>query len=140
MAGGQSNQDGDVGYQIAPMIDLILVLMVFFMIVVASQQKENELGITLPGKGLSSTQAKESVPIKIGIEADQSINFNDASIASPTEKELDALIAKLQEQVQLFDDKIPVIIAPQPDTPHGRVMDVLNACSAAKIKNVSFEG
>jgi hypothetical protein len=44
----------------------------------------------------------------------------------------------LTEQITLFDDKIPVIISPQPDVNHSRVIDVLNACVAAHVKNITF--
>ncbi len=139
MAGGGENADGDVGFQIAPMIDLILVLMVFFMSTVALKQVENELGITLPGtsSGLASTQASR-VDLNIGIDLDGSVNLNGATVGGADDKDLNGLRDKLKEQVELFGDKIPVVIAPQPEVPHGRVIDVLNACSATKIKNVSF--
>jgi biopolymer transport protein ExbD len=32
----------------------------------------------------------------------------------------------------------PVIIRPLPDTPHERVIDVLNSCRKARVKNLSF--
>ncbi len=141
MAAGGEKSDGDVGFQIAPMIDLILVLMVFFMTTVALKQVENELGITLPGTNpLASTQARSAVDLRIGIDDDGSVNLNDATIADPSDKELTQLRDKLKEQVELFGDKTPVVIVPQPDVKHGRVIDVLNACSASKIKNISFGG
>jgi biopolymer transport protein ExbD len=140
MAGGGGGSDGDLGFQIAPMIDLILVLLVFFMSTVALKQVENELGITLPGTGLGKTDAKATVPMNIGIDMDGSVNLNGEAIAPAMEKDLSKLVTKLQEQVQIFDDKIPVIIMPQSEVPHRRVIDVLNACSAAKVKNISFGG
>jgi hypothetical protein len=48
------------------MVDLILVLMVFFMTTVAMKPKEKELGVQLPG----STLVNETVPITIGIDPD----------------------------------------------------------------------
>ncbi|MBI4027646.1 MAG: biopolymer transporter ExbD [Verrucomicrobia bacterium] len=140
MAGGGGGSDGDVGFQIAPMIDLILVLMVFFMSTVAMKQVENELGVTLPGTGGVSSEAKTTVELNIGIDIDGSVNLNSEPIGPPNDKELTALRKKLAEQVQLFGDKTPVTIMPQPDVQHGRVMDVVNACSAAKVKNISFGG
>lgn len=141
MAGGGEKADGDVGFQIAPMIDLILVLMVFFMTTVALKQVENELGITLPGQSaaMANTQVAK-VDLRIGIDLDGSISLNDAPIGAPHDKDLLQLRSRLKEQVDLFGDKIPVTIVPQSEVPHRRIVDVLNACSATKIKNISFGG
>ena len=140
MAGGSEQADGDIGFQIAPMIDLILVLLVFFMSTVALKQVENELGINLPGRGLGYTDANITVEMSIGIDADGSVNLNNESLGGPEDRELQKLRAKLAEQITLFNNKVPVIIAPQANVPHRRVIDVLNACSAAGIKNISFGG
>jgi biopolymer transport protein ExbD len=139
MAGGGGGSDGDCGFQIAPMIDLILVLMVFFMSTVALKQVENELPIALPGKALGDTPPSK-VDLNVTIEADGSISLNGEAVADQADKELPTLRARLKEQVDLFDDKIPVVIIPQSDVKHGRVIDVLNACSAANIRNISFGG
>jgi biopolymer transport protein ExbD len=140
MAGGASNADGDVGFQIAPMIDLILVLMVFFMATVALKQVENELGIALPGKGLANSQANQTVDLNIGIEMDGTVSLNNEPVGNPNDIDLQDLRARLKEQISLFDDRIPVVINPQPDVPHQRVVQVLNACSAAKVRNLCFGG
>jgi len=138
MAGGGGSSDGDVGFQIAPMIDLILVLMVFFMSTVALKQVENELGIALPSTGLPGTETAKNDPINIGIDIDGSVNWNGEVIAPNEDHDLMGLRDKLKEQIGYFGDKIPVVILPQPEVPHGRIVDVLNACSAAKIKNIAF--
>jgi biopolymer transport protein ExbD len=139
MSGSGENADGDVGFQIAPMIDLILVLLVFFMTTVAVKQVENELGIGLPGR-VAETQAKLSVDMNISIDADGSVSLNTEPVGDPDDKELTKLRSKLSEQISLFDDKIPVIISPQPDVEHNRVIDVLNACVGARVKNITFGG
>jgi biopolymer transport protein ExbD len=76
MASGGENADGDVGFQIAPMIDLILVLLVFFMSTVALKQVETELGIGLPGKSMAATDAKLAVDMNVTIDADGTVSLN----------------------------------------------------------------
>ncbi len=140
MAGGGGNADGDVGFQIAPMIDLILVLMVYFMATVALKVVENELGIQLPGTSTGNSDAAEKVELNIGIDVDGSVTVNTENVADPKDKQLKGLRARLQNQIKLFTDKCPVIIVPQGAVKHARVIDVLNACSAEKVKNISFGG
>src|SRR5260370_1234921 len=48
MAGSVGSDDGDIGFQIAPMVDVVFVLMLFFMACAGSQVKEKELKIALP--------------------------------------------------------------------------------------------
>ena len=50
MAGGGSS-DGDYGLQIAPMLDVMFVLLLFFMVMAGKQVKEAELGVQVPGRG-----------------------------------------------------------------------------------------
>jgi biopolymer transport protein ExbD len=44
----------------------------------------------------------------------------------------------LKQTIQKFGDKDPVILRPDPQAKHERVMDVLNAASAAGVTKLSF--
>jgi len=101
---------------------------------------ENELGIQLPGTSTQTSEAVEKVELNIGIDVDGSITVNAVQVADPKDKQLKELRARLQQQIKLFTPKCPVIIVPQGDVKHGRVIDVLNACSAEKVQNISFGG
>ena len=57
---------------------------------------------------------------------------------SPTSKELPDLKAWLKDTISKFGDKDPVIIRPDPQTNHERIMDVLNAASASGVTKLSF--
>ncbi len=60
------SEDGDVGFQIAPMVDVVFVLLLFFMASAGSQIIEKELNISLPsGKSASNYNAPPSTPIVI---------------------------------------------------------------------------
>lgn len=141
MAGGGGGADGDVGFQIAPMIDLILVLLVFFMSTVALKQVENELGIQLPGtSSVKDSSASQKVEQTVSIDVDGSVSVNNEQVGNAQDRDLEGLRTKLKEQCALFGDSTPVIIVPGPDVLHARVIDVLNACSASGVKNISFGG
>jgi biopolymer transport protein ExbD len=45
---------------------------------------------------------------------------------------------KLKQVLDLFGEKQPVIIHPQPKVRQQRIIDVLNACAAVGVKNLSF--
>ncbi|MEI6072964.1 MAG: biopolymer transporter ExbD [Verrucomicrobiae bacterium] len=139
MAGGGVSEDGDVGFQIAPMVDVVFVLLLFFMSCAGQQVLEMELNISLPsGRSAGAASSVPSTPIIIDVMPDGKIQMNNKVYDSPTSKELPELKAWLKETIAKFGDKDPVIIRPDPQTKHERVMDVLNAASAAGVTKLSF--
>ena len=59
MGGGGVSEDGDPGFQIAPMVDVVFVLLLFFMASAGSQVIEKELNISLPS-GRSASAASSA--------------------------------------------------------------------------------
>ncbi|MEO7931829.1 MAG: biopolymer transporter ExbD [Chthoniobacterales bacterium] len=137
MAGSVGSEDGDVGFQIAPMVDVVFVLLLFFMAMAGTQKTELELSINLPGGGKASS-GPPPTPIIIDINQDDSIVVNGKTFDSPTTKNLVQLQAWLSETIKMFGSKDPVIIRPSMETQQERIIDVLNAAAAAKVTNLSF--
>ncbi len=139
MGGGGVSEDGDPGFQIAPMVDVVFVLLLFFMASAGSQVIEKELNISLPsGRSASSAGALPSTPIIIDILPDGKVQMNNKVYDSPQSRELPELRTWLKETIAKFGDKDPVILRPDPMTKHERVMDVLNAASASGVTKLSF--
>jgi biopolymer transport protein ExbD len=139
MAGGGMSSDGDIGFQIAPMVDVVFVLLLFFMASAGSQVLEMELNINLPsGRAGISDTGPPPTPIIIDIQPDGNIFMNDRLFDSPSSKELPELRAWLVDTIDRFGDKSPVIVRPDLDAFHERIMDVLNAAAAAGVKNLTF--
>ncbi len=139
MAGGGVSEDGDAGFQIAPMVDVVFVLLLFFMASAGSQIVEKELNINLPsGRTENAQPGTPSTPIIIDIFPDGQVQLNNRVYDNPTDKELPELRAWLKDTIDKFGDKDPVIIRPDPQTKHERIMDVLNSAAAAGVKNLTF--
>jgi biopolymer transport protein ExbD len=138
MAGSVGEADGDVGFQIAPMVDVVFVLMLFFMASAGSQVSERELGINLPSGAKAGASAGLKTPIIISIDANGQVNMNDKNFGNPQDKNLNELKEWLTNQMARFDDQDPVIIRPVSETRHERIIDVLNAAAAAGVKNLTF--
>ena len=139
MGGGGVSEDGDPGFQIAPMVDVVFVLLLFFMASAGSQVIEKELNISLPsGRSASAAGGVPSTPIIIDILPDGKVQMNNKIYDSPQSRELPELRTWLKETITKFGDKDPVILRPDPMTKHERVMDVLNAASASGVTKLSF--
>lgn len=136
MAGSVGSEDGDMGFQIAPMVDVVFVLMLFFMACAGAQQVELELKIKLPA-GQGSGDSKVT-PIIIDISSDGLVSMNNQTYGQTSDKTLQSLRDWLKNAIDTFGDKDPVIIRPSPDAKHERIIDVLNAAAYAKVKNLSF--
>ena len=137
MAGSVGSEDGDIGFQIAPMVDVVFVLMLFFMASAGSQIVENELNISLPSGAQAAPGSTQKTPIIIDISADGQVVGNNTSFGTTTDRALLPLRDWLKA-TQSFGSEDPVIIRPNSDTKHERIIDVLNACAAAGIKNLTF--
>src|SRR4029434_811053 len=86
MAGSIGSDDGDMGFQIAPMVDVVFVLMLFFMACAGSQIVESQLNVNLPaGKGAGSS---DKTPIIIDISSDGLVSINNTGYGQPAATKL----------------------------------------------------
>ncbi len=131
----------DVGFQIAPMIDVVFVILVFFMALAAQIKIEQILQTKLPGISVSGT-ATEFVDEQI-LQIDDlgDVTLNDESYDSPESRELPMLtgtLVRLKESSDAANSKVVVTLISHPDSPYYRTIDVLNALAVAGITNVTF--
>lgn len=137
MAGSVGSEDGDIGFQIAPIVDVVFVLMLFFMASAGAQVIEKELSINLP----SNTSEKKSdtpiLPIIVAIAADGTVQINGTTYDTPESRELPETRAKLKEMLE-FGNQNPVIITPAPEARQEFIVRVLNAAAAAGVKKLTF--
>lgn len=134
MSGG-GGEEGEFGLQIAPLLDVLFVLLLFFMVTAGSKEREAELGIRLPSRG--SMGETPQTPINIRILPGGEILYNDARLKVKEGRDLPELVGRLKSIIAKFDDQ-PVIILPSAQAQHQRIVDVLNACNAADVKNLAF--
>src|SRR5215210_1423213 len=93
MAGSVGSEDGDLGFQIAPMVDVVFVLLLFFMACAGSKVVEKELAINLPS-GAKSTQGTAVTPLIIDISPDGQVSMNNDLYGNPSDKNLVSLKEK----------------------------------------------
>ena len=136
MAGGGGGESGDFGFQIAPMVDVVFVLLLFFMACAGQNIKEGFFQIGLPSSSTSTTDFK--IPIIVDVDALGNVFVNgDPKSAGPKDRDLKQLEEFLKSAMKSSPDD-PVIIRPNMEARHERVVDVLNACRIARVAKLTF--
>lgn len=128
--GRQLEQQGDE-IQMAPLIDIIFLILVFFMVTSAYSNLESEVDITLPTADSAVQSERSQGEIFINVRDDGSIIVNERSMEIPE------LLGVLQRVAEYFPGG-SVIIRADEGVNHGRVMAVLDSCRKADIQNISF--
>ena len=139
--GGFDTNDGNVGFQIAPMIDVVFVIMLFFMVMAGAVKVENELNTQLPGTAATSTSTDFVDEQIITISDIGEVMLNDEPFDSPQSTELPQLKGTLMRLKQNADAaKTPAVVTIVSDeqAKYSRTVDVLDALAVAKIDNVTF--
>ncbi|MBV8812917.1 MAG: biopolymer transporter ExbD [Verrucomicrobia bacterium] len=120
-----------LGFMIAPMVDILLVILVFFIVTWNFALAENELDVRVP----SATKANEPQPyvgqVVINVKADGAIVVNRQT-KSPAE-----LLDQLKQLAQLYPDQA-VIVRGDEAVDYKHIVEVLDICRQADIWNVAF--
>jgi biopolymer transport protein ExbD len=131
-----------LGFQIAPMIDVVFVIMLFFMVMTGSLKVERELKTKLPRPdGLTQLVKFPVEEITLGIFEDGAVTLNEAAFDSPKDKALPMLtdtLKRLATSSARQKQKLLVTIQAEEQASYERIVDVLNALHQAQIQNVTF--
>jgi biopolymer transport protein ExbD len=126
------------GFQIAPMIDIVFVIMLFFLVMAAGMRVERSISIQLPGQETPEHDFRfPDAEVTIGIAEDGVVTLNDEAFDSPAGKNLPQFTRTLQRLARQ-DQTTLVTLNAAPFASYERVMDVLNALHAAGLGRVTF--
>ena len=134
-------KDGELGFQIAPMIDVVFVIMLFFMVMAGSVKVERELNSQLPGNAETSNATEFVDEVVITISEAGEISLNDEPLAAVGEGNLQRLQRTLTDLKTASDQaKSPTVVTvvSEPKAKYARTIDVLDSLAIAGITNVTF--
>ncbi len=124
---------------ITPMVDVVFLLLIYFMFL--PLQQEADIGIKLPSQKPPSKDIELPSEHIIDIFPNGLILLNGVPMDSSDDREMARLsttLTRLRMSSDRLGDDTVVKIQADPDSPHKRSIDVLNACSKAEISKVSF--
>lgn len=130
-----------VEMQMGPMIDMVFLLLVFFMVSAKPVKQESDINIGLPGTVAQEEALEIPDEQRIQIQPNGQVMLNDQPMDSPASAEMPALLSTLKRFKESADsNKTEALITIDADDAanHERIVQVLNACAQAKITGVTF--
>lgn len=141
MKQARQEMPSDAGFQIAPMIDVVFVIMLFFMVMAGAVKVEHELKTTLPGNAETAKETEMPDEITIGVSENGAITINEDPVGLPNDKTLEGLyneMMKMATAAKQSKTKLLITVQAEEAAKYERVINVLDVLARADITNVTF--
>ena len=119
------------GIQLAPLVDVLLLLLIFFLLTWNAARNENELDVKVPKASAAKEKGAPIGDVVVNVKADGNVVVNRRTL---TGAELTELLKGL---VQLNSEQAVVIRGDEAGA-YRNIIGVLNICTEAGITNVAF--
>jgi biopolymer transport protein ExbD len=119
------------GIQLAPLVDVLLLLLIFFLLTWNAARNENELDVKVPKASAAKEKSAPIGDVVVNVKADGNVMVNRRTLTSSELSEL------LKSLVQLNADQAVVIRGDEAGA-YKNIISVLNICTEAGITNVAF--
>jgi biopolymer transport protein ExbD len=120
-----------IGFQIAPMVDILLVLLCFFIITWNFARKEMELDVKVPAAQSGQEGASAVNQTVLNVKRDGTIVWNRKTVP------IAELRSRLGELARIYPD-YAIILRGDESGPYRNIVNVLDVCRDAGIWNVAF--
>jgi biopolymer transport protein ExbD len=119
------------GIQLAPLVDVLLLLLIFFLMTWNAARNENELDVKVPKASAAKEKAAPIGDVVVNVKSDGNVVVNRRTLST---SELSDLLKNL---VQLNAEQA-VVIRGDEGGAYKNIVSVLNLCSEAGVTNVAF--
>jgi biopolymer transport protein ExbD len=119
------------GIQLAPLVDVLLLLLIFFLMTWNAARNENELDVKVPKASAAKEKSAPIGDVVVNVKADGNVVVNRRTLSG---SELGELLKGL---VQLNSEQAVVIRGDEAGA-YKNIIGVLNVCSEAGVTNVAF--
>jgi len=136
----KNSEEGKVELQIAPLIDVVFLLLIYFMVTASLIKKEGDISFLLPASIPQTEMVEVPVEILIEIAEDGLVQAEGLRFAAE-DRMLHDLVSHLQglrQMAQSQQSLFSVNLLPDGEALHDRVIDVMDACAAAGVENLTF--
>lgn len=124
-------REEDEGLPMTPLIDVVFLLLIFFLTATSFHKKERDIKVNPPKASEAKAQPRHEREITINVRSEQDGGF---ITVNGRFKSLQELAELLTEAAKANPNQL-VIIRGDKHAYHQRIVDVLNACKKANITN-----
>ena len=125
-----SSQQG-AELELAPMIDVVFLLLIFFIVTWQFARFERDMDISVPAAEEAENTDRQIGEIIVNVRSDGSIILNGRDVSEPE------LLTKLQSISEAYPDQA-VILRGSSDADFQSIINVLDQIKKAGIWNVAF--
>src|SRR3984893_14010562 len=119
------------GIQLAPLVDVLLLLLIFFLLSWNAARNENELDVKVRKASSAKEKTAPIGDVVVNVKADGNVIVNRRTLGAPELGEL------LKGLVQLNPEQAVVIRGDEAGA-YKNIISILNICTEAGITNVAF--
>jgi biopolymer transport protein ExbD len=119
------------GIQLAPLVDVLLLLLIFFLLTWNAARNENELDVKVPKASAAKEKSAPIGDVVVNVKTDGNVVVNRRTLSATELSEL------LKSLVQLSPEQAVVIRGDEAGA-YKNIVNVLNICTEAGVTNVAF--
>ncbi len=135
--GSQNDQD-ETGIELTPLIDVVFLLLIFFMIS-TTFTKETSLKINLPeASGEQANAEPTSIEVQIGAESQYAIVASTDGAAKPLINSNRDTLKRALGSFKSEQQKLLLIIRADRKAPHEAVIKVMDVAQELGLSNITF--
>jgi biopolymer transport protein ExbD len=119
------------GIQLAPLVDVLLLLLIFFLMTWNAARNENELDVKVPKASAAKEKTAPIGDVVVNVKADGNVVVNRRQL---TAEQLGELLKNLAQ----LNAEQAVVIRGDEAGAYKNIIGILNICTDAGITNVAF--
>jgi len=131
--------DGDPEFQVAPMVDVLLVLMLFFMAITSTEVLKKDKNLQLAdaknAKPAAGADHKHELVVNVDWDGVNNVaQFSMDGVNYPSADSMQGVLASRHAQ----DPAAYIVIRADKNTEYSNISDLMNSCASAGISTVTF--
>jgi len=126
--------------QVSPLIDVVFLLLIYFIVTTDLLNTEADISWILPARTPPDVTIELPFEVIIMIAADGTVEMGGVTFPA-SDVTLQELANQVREQKAVAKSQHSVFfvnLLPTKDTVHSRIINVMDACAAAGVENLSF--
>ncbi|MFP6656876.1 MAG: biopolymer transporter ExbD [Pirellulales bacterium] len=126
----KTHSDEQPTLNLTPMIDIVFLLIIFFMVGTKFSELERKIGLQVPSVSSNGTLSSEPEKRVVNVYRDGRIELDDQPVSL---QQLTQNLTAAREQYS----RLGVLIRGDADSRHQAVINVLNSCKEARIARMA---